>query len=121
MSDAIWTKAESELGIPDETLAALLSCSPEEIAKWRTGREPMPDVVERQLSALCDDLPEGPTREALSTAVDQVEAAEGEHVEWARKTWQRMTMMQAKSSTMMKVSDFAEKAFATVKNAVTPS
>jgi len=73
------------------------------------------------LSALCDDLPDGPTREALSTAVEEVESEEDEHVEWARKTWQRMTMMQAKSSTMMKVTDFAEKAFATVKNAVTPS
>src|SRR3954449_1185743 len=73
------------------------------------------------LSALCDELPEGPTREALSNAVEEGEWEEDEHVEWARKTWQRMTMMQAKSSTMMKVTDFAEKAFATVKNAVTPS
>jgi hypothetical protein len=70
---------------------------------------------------LCEDLPDGPTRTALMSVVEEVEAEEDEHVEWARKTWQRMTLLQAKSSTMMKVTDFAEKAFATVKNAVTPS
>jgi rubrerythrin len=73
------------------------------------------------LATLCDDLPDGPTREALRRAVAEVEPEEDEHVEWARTTWQRMTMMQAKSSTMMKITDFAEKAFATVKNAVTAS
>jgi len=73
------------------------------------------------LGALCDELPEGPTRSALSRAVEEVEAEEDEHVGWAKQTWNRMTMMQATSSTMMKVTDFAEKAFATVKNAVTGS
>jgi rubrerythrin len=70
------------------------------------------------LSALRDKLPEGPSRDALSRAVAEVEPDEDEHVDWARRTWERMTMMQATSSTMMKVTDFAEKAFATVKNAV---
>jgi rubrerythrin len=71
------------------------------------------------LSSLCEQMSEGPARDALSQAVEEVEAEEDEHVAWARRTWERMTMMQATSSTMMKVTDFAEKAFATVKNAVT--
>jgi hypothetical protein len=64
-------------------------------------------------------LPEGPTRTALSAAVEEVEANEDEHVNWAKHTWQRMTMMQVKSTVVMKITDFAEKTLATVKNAVT--
>jgi rubrerythrin len=73
------------------------------------------------LAALCEEMSDGPSRDALRAAVAEVESQEDEHVEWARSTWQRMNMMQATSSTMMKVTDFAEKAFASVKNAVTPS
>jgi rubrerythrin len=71
------------------------------------------------LSSFCEGLPEGATRDALSQAVAEVEDDEDEHVDWARRTWMRMNTMQATSSTMMKVTDFAEKALATVKNAVT--
>jgi|1186.fasta_scaffold02399_2 rubrerythrin len=71
------------------------------------------------LSALCDELPEGSSREAIRRAVEEVEPDEDEHVGWAKSTWNRMTQMQVSSSTMMKITDFAEKAFASVKNAVT--
>src|SRR3954447_14767975 len=71
------------------------------------------------LAVLCDELKDGSARDALRRAVDEVEDEEDEHVQWARRTWQRMTMMQATSSTMMKITDFAEKAFATVKNSMT--
>src|SRR5215213_6190267 len=72
------------------------------------------------LASLRDGLPEGPTREAVTKAVEEVEPEEDEHLGWAQKTWQRMNTMQVTSSTMMKITDFAEKAFATVKSAVTP-
>ena len=55
MSTAIWTKVHSDLGIADETLAKLLSCSVEEVEKWRAGDEPAPDAVERHLRAICSD------------------------------------------------------------------
>jgi rubrerythrin len=71
------------------------------------------------LGTLVEELPEGPTRTALSAAVEEVEANEDEHVNWAKHTWQRMTMMQVKSTVVMEITDFAEKTLATVKNAVT--
>ena len=55
MSNAIWTKAQSELGMGDATLATLLSCSVEEVARWRAGDEPTPDVVERHLRVILDE------------------------------------------------------------------
>jgi len=73
------------------------------------------------LSSLCDEMDDGPSRDAVVAAVQEVEPDEDEHVGWARTTWMRMNTMQASNSTMMKVTDFAEKAFATVKNAVTPT
>jgi hypothetical protein len=33
----------------------LLSCSVEEVAKWRSGEEPTPDAVQRHLTALFDE------------------------------------------------------------------
>jgi hypothetical protein len=54
---------EAELGIGDATLATLLSCSVEEVAKWRTGEEPTPDAVERHLGMILDK--EGRWHEAL--------------------------------------------------------
>ena len=50
----IWTKVQ-ELGIGDATLATSLSCTVDEVAKWRTGAEPTPDAVARHLTALCAD------------------------------------------------------------------
>jgi rubrerythrin len=73
------------------------------------------------LSSLCEKMSDGPSRDALRAAVDQVEPEEDEHVGWAKQTWQRMNTMQATSSTMMKITDFAEKAFASVKNSVSGS
>jgi hypothetical protein len=55
VNNALWTEVQSELGVSDATLATLLSCSVEEVAKWRTGSEPTPDAVERHLRALCGD------------------------------------------------------------------
>ena len=55
MSDGLWMRARADFGITDATLAGLLSCSVEEIVKWRAEDEPTPDVVERHLKALCDD------------------------------------------------------------------
>ena len=39
VSNALWTKVQSELGMADATLATLLSCSVEEVVKWRAGDE----------------------------------------------------------------------------------
>jgi hypothetical protein len=73
------------------------------------------------LAALVNDLDASPVRDALQDAVDRVEPEEDEHVEWARNTWTRMNTMQVHSTAAMKVADFSEKAFASIKNALSGS
>jgi hypothetical protein len=72
----------------------------------------------KNLAARGAELPKGEVRDAVMAAVDEVMPQEDEHVSWATDTWQRMTMMQAKSSTLMKIADFTEQTFARIRNAV---
>jgi rubrerythrin len=50
------------------------------------------------LSKLVSGLAAGPQRDAFSAAVDQVEAQEDEHLEWARDTRARLVDLQARST-----------------------
>jgi hypothetical protein len=70
------------------------------------------------LAATGDDLDHGQTRDQLMTAVRRVEPQEDNHVRWARDTWNRMNTIQTKSTTMMRIADFAENLTAKVKNAL---
>ena len=61
------------------------------------------------LGQLCGQLPEGPARDALQQAVDEVLADEVEHLTWARDTRAQVTMLQL---------TFADKAGAAVHDLV---
>jgi|SRR3954447_9792323 rubrerythrin len=50
------------------------------------------------LSKLTEKLPEGALRQRFTAAVDEVEAQEDEHLDWAKKTKLRIIAMQAESS-----------------------
>ena len=52
------------------------------------------------LSKLTEEVPEGEMRDAFAAAVAEVEPEEDEHLQWAKDTKARLTMMQAKSSFM---------------------
>jgi hypothetical protein len=81
VSDATWTRVQSELGIDDATLATLLGCSAEEVEQWRTGNEPTPDAVESHLGFILDQ--EGRWHDAL---VDRPKATR--ILPWGRlSTW----------------------------------
>lgn len=68
------------------------------------------------MSQLRDSLPDGALRDLFSTAVDEVEPQEDEHLEWAKSTKAKLTMLQAQSSTAAKAGMKAEEMVATVKN-----
>jgi rubrerythrin len=52
------------------------------------------------LSQLVAEVPDGPSKEALASAVSQVEPQEDNHLGWAQETRSKMMMMQAKSKAM---------------------
>ncbi|HEX2578501.1 MAG TPA: ferritin-like domain-containing protein [Aquihabitans sp.] len=60
-------------------------------------------------------FPEGPARDAVQRAVDQVEDQEDEHLEWAKRTRKKLIAMQAKSTVMTTVAATAEDLMARVK------
>jgi rubrerythrin len=70
------------------------------------------------LAHLADEVPEGDVRSALRAAVEEVEPEEDEHVGWAQDTWHKMSSLQARSTMVMKIADFTERAMATVKQAI---
>jgi rubrerythrin len=65
---------------------------------------------------LTQEMPDGAARRAFQQAVDQVEEQEDEHIRWARDTWEKLIMTQAKSSVAQKGMAMAEKAVARVKD-----
>jgi len=73
-------------------------------ANWQTMRK------------IADALPEGPLKQRFNEAVDEVEAQEDEHLEWARTTKERLTMLQMKSTMMAKAGAKAEELVVTVRN-----
>lgn len=68
------------------------------------------------LSALVAQMPAGTLRDSVSAVVERVYDQEDEHLEWARATRARMTMMQAQSSTAAALSAKAEELVETVRN-----
>jgi rubrerythrin len=73
------------------------------------------------LATLAADLPDGAEKDVLRRAVERVQPEEDEHVTWAKDMWTRMAKLQVESTTMMKIADMTERAFAAVKNAVSGS
>ena len=67
------------------------------------------------LAQLCEDLPEGPARDVLRRAVEEIGPQEDEHLRWASETKAEMTRLQASSPTMAKVGAKAEELLETVK------
>lgn len=67
------------------------------------------------IQKLTPELPEGDIRTAFESAVEQVEEQEDEHIRWARETWEKMVLLQAKSSLAQKGMAMAEKAVHAVK------
>jgi rubrerythrin len=51
----------------------------------------------KALAQLCAQLPQGALREALQDAVDEVEQQEDEHLEWASKAREQLTLLQAQN------------------------
>lgn len=67
------------------------------------------------LTQLCAELPEGPQRDSLMAAVDEVGPQEDEHLRWATDTKAQMTMMQARSSLVESVGRKVEDLVETVR------
>jgi rubrerythrin len=67
------------------------------------------------LSQLVEQVPAGPSKEALAAAVGQVEPQEDEHLGWAQETRSKMMMMQAKSKAMATAGAKVEEMAARVK------
>ena len=82
VGDSIWSRVPAER-VGDATLATLLSCSAEEVARWRSGEEPTPDVVQRHLDLILSEG--GRWHDALA---DRPQAARvlpwGAHSAWLR-------------------------------------
>jgi rubrerythrin len=68
------------------------------------------------LADLVPTFPEGPAREAVQRAVDEVEDEEDQHLEWAKTTRKKLIAMQAKSTVMTTVAATAEDLVARVKS-----
>ena len=68
------------------------------------------------LAGMVEDLPDGDTREALETAVDEVEVQEDEHLRWAQDTRCRMISLQATSGPTANLSMKVEEVVARIKN-----
>jgi rubrerythrin len=67
------------------------------------------------LSSLVEALSAGELRDAVVSAVEEVEDQEDEHLEWARATKTRLVQMQAQSSFTTTVGVKAEELVATIK------
>jgi rubrerythrin len=48
------------------------------------------------IQKLTAEMPRGDARAAFQAAVDQVEQQEDEHIRWARETWEKLVMDQAR-------------------------
>jgi rubrerythrin len=68
------------------------------------------------LSQLAQDLPDSDAKQAIQTAVAQVEPQEDNHLSWAKDTWTQLVKVQTQSRAAQKVGEFAEKAVGKVKN-----
>lgn len=68
------------------------------------------------LSSLVAQMPAGKLRDSVSAIVERVHDQEDEHLEWARATRARMTLLQAQSSTAAALSAKADELVETVRN-----
>jgi len=68
------------------------------------------------LGQIAEKLPAGAIKDAFTAAVAEVEAQEDEHLGWATDTRLKLTMLQAQSTTVVKVGAKVEEMVATVKN-----
>jgi len=68
------------------------------------------------LSELTSKMPAGPVRDRFQSAVNEVEAQEDEHLEWARTTRARLTQMQAESSLATTLGLKAEEMIARIQS-----
>jgi ferritin-like metal-binding protein YciE len=68
------------------------------------------------LAGMVEDLPQGDAREALETAVEEVEVQEDEHLRWAQDTRCRMISLQATSGPTSSLSMKTEEIIARIKN-----
>jgi hypothetical protein len=68
------------------------------------------------LANLAESLDDGPTRQALETAVATLEGPQAEHLEWAASTQQKMALGQARSELVQKGAMAAEAAVGKVKD-----
>ena len=66
------------------------------------------------LADLVEVFPEGPGRDAVRRAVEEVEPEEDEHLEWAKSTRKTLIARQAKSTTMAKMATGAENLMARI-------
>jgi len=71
------------------------------------------------LATLAEELDEGEIRSAIEAAVGDVGPDEDEHLVWARTTWERMTLLQARSSAAMTVADLTERLVGAVSDRIT--
>ncbi len=71
------------------------------------------------LSQLVAEVPDGPAKEALASAVGQVEPQEDNHLGWAQETRGKMMMLQAKSKAMATAGAKVEEMAAKVKDWLT--
>jgi hypothetical protein len=99
LAEAVVTMVGSADVLPLEMamLEAVILAETKDHANW---------ALLSQLSTSCG---EGPVRTALEAAVAEVEPQEDGHLEWAKTTWERMTILQAKSKIAMKATEFTEK------------
>jgi hypothetical protein len=67
------------------------------------------------LAAMVEDLPGGEVREALDSAVDEVEVQD-EHLRWVRDTRCRMISVQATSGPAASLSMKVEEVIARMRN-----
>jgi rubrerythrin len=67
------------------------------------------------MAQLVEDMPDGPVRETLRRAVEEVGPQEDEHLRWASDMKAKMTRLQASSPTMAKMGAKAEELMETVK------
>jgi hypothetical protein len=69
----------------------------------------------KTLSELVKEFPAGDIRDAFRVAVDEVEAQEDEHLEWASSTKLRLVKLQAKSTPMARAGAVGEEFVARIK------
>lgn len=68
------------------------------------------------MAALGEACPDGPVKDAMVRAVEQVLPQEEEHVGWAKDMRQRMILLQAQSKAMQTVGLTAEKLMAKISS-----